>query len=293
LARQGVKLTIFKENMREIKASDIRARVAEMVIAANRNLPHDVLEKLEACAAKESSASGREIFRQVLENAKLARDTGLPLCQDCGLAVFFVDLGQDCRVTGGGLKQAVTQGMVQGYEDGYLRKSSCDPLTRENTGDNSPAVIHLDLVPGDALKISFMPKGGGAENMSGVAMLSPAQGWEGVRDFALRRVAEAGSNPCPPVILGIGIGATFDTVPILAKKALFRPLDDTHPDPKTAAGEQELLSLVNKLGIGPMGLGGDTTCLGVKINMAPCHLACLPVAVNIQCHSARRAEVVL
>ncbi|MDY7001511.1 MAG: fumarate hydratase [Thermodesulfobacteriota bacterium] len=279
--------------MREIKAADIQAKVADMVIAANRNLPGDVLEKLKECAAGESSASGREMFRQILENADLARETGLPLCQDCGLAVFFVDLGQDCRVTGGGLKQAITQGMVQGYADGYLRKSSCDPLTRENTNDNSPAVIHLDLVPGDALKISFMPKGGGAENMSGVAMLSPAQGWEGVKEFALRSVARAGSNPCPPVILGVGIGATFDTVPVLAKKVLLRPLNDTHPDPKTAAQEQELLGLVNKLGIGPMGLGGDTTCLGVKIETAPCHLACLPVAVNFQCHSARRAEVVL
>ncbi len=279
--------------MREIKSADIRARVADMVVAANRNLPGDVLEKLKECAARETSASGREVLRRILENARLAQETGLPLCQDCGLAVFFVELGQECRITGGGLKQAITQGMVQGYEDGYLRKSACDPLTRENTNDNSPAVIHLDLAPGEHLKISFMPKGGGAENMSGLAMLRPAQGWEGVREFVLRAVARAGSNPCPPVILGVGVGATFDTVPVLAKKALFRPLNDTHPDPKTAAKERELLILVNKLGIGPMGLGGDTTCLGVKIETAPCHLACLPAAVNIQCHSARRAEVLL
>ncbi|MFW6323739.1 MAG: fumarate hydratase, partial [Desulfovibrionales bacterium] len=191
------------------------------------------------------------------------------------------------------LKQAVNQGVRQGYKDGFLRKSACDPMTRANTGDNTPAIIHLDIVPGDSLKISFMAKGGGSENMSRVTMLSPAQGWPGIKEFVIKRVAEAGPNPCPPTVIGIGIGGTFEYAPILAKKALLRSVDDTHPDPKIAEMEQELLTAINKLGIGPMGLGGKTTSLGVKISMAPCHLASLPLAVNVQCHSARHKEVIL
>lgn len=278
--------------MRRINAAEITAKVADMVVRANRILPADVLAAIDQGKARETSAAGREILGQLQENAALARETGLPLCQDTGMAVFFVELGEECRVLGAGLREAITEGMCRGYEDGLLRKSVCHPLTRKNTGDNSPAVIHLDLVPGDGLKIAFMAKGGGSENMSRVTMLSPAQGWQGIKDFVVNRAAEAGPNPCPPTILGVGIGGSFELAPILAKKALLRPLDEPHPDSDIARMEQELLSEINGLGIGPMGLGGDVTCLGVRINMAPCHIASLPLAVNVQCHSARHEEVI-
>lgn len=279
--------------MRDIKAQDIQAAVADMIKDASVNLPADVRECFEKCQAAEDSASAKEIFRQLLENADISAETGLPLCQDCGLAVFFVDIGEEARVTGGSLKEAITQGMIDGYRDGYLRKSNCDPMTRANTGDNSPAIIHFDFVPGDRITIAFMAKGGGSENMSRVTMLAPAQGWDGIRKFVIERVAEAGPNPCPPIMLGIGVGGTFERAPILAKRALLRPVEDIHPDADVAAKEAELLDAVNRLGIGPMGLGGKTTCLGVKIAFEPCHLASLPLAVNVQCHSIRHKEVVL
>ncbi|SDB39551.1 fumarate hydratase subunit alpha [Desulfonatronum thiosulfatophilum] len=279
--------------MRTVNAATIADQVAKMVVQANRILPEDVLGAISRAKEAESSSSGREILAQLEENAALARESGLPLCQDTGMAVFFVELGEDCRVEGAGVRDAVTEGMIRGYQDGLLRKSMCHPLTRKNTGDNSPAVIHIDLVPGDGLKIAFMAKGGGSENMSRVTMLSPAQGWKGVKEFVLTRVAEAGPNPCPPIMLGIGIGGSFELAPKLAKQALLRPLDQAHPDPEIAKMEQELLSEINDLGIGPMGLGGDATCLGVRINMAPCHIASLPLAVNVQCHSARHEEVEL
>ncbi len=279
--------------MRTVKSSDIADQVAEMVVRGNRVLPPDVLTAISRAKEKESSPSGREILGQLEENAALARESGLPLCQDTGMAIFFVELGEQCRVEGASLREAITKGMVRGYQDGLLRKSMCHPLTRKNTGDNTPAVIHLDFVDGDGLKIFFMAKGGGSENMSRVTMLSPAQGWKGIKDFVLGRVAEAGPNPCPPTMLGIGIGGSFELAPKLAKQALLRPLDQPHPDPEIARMEQELLKEINGLGIGPMGLGGDTTCLGVRINMAPCHIASLPLAVNVQCHSARHEEVEL
>jgi fumarate hydratase subunit alpha len=276
--------------MREIKAADITAAVAQMCMSANTKLPDDVRKKFEEGYTNETTEAGREIFRQLLENADLSFETKLPLCQDCGLAIFYVELGEDVFVPGG-LNKAITEGMVAGYKDGFLRKSSCDPLTRKNTGDNTPAIIHIDMVPGDRLKISYMAKGGGSENMSRVTMLSPSQGWEGIKKFVVNRVAEAGPNPCPPVILGIGIGGNFEQAPKIAKKALLRKLDDVHPDPKVAEMEAELLAAVNALGIGPMGLGGSYTCLAVKIALAPCHIASLPLAVNVQCHSARHEEV--
>ncbi len=278
--------------MREISAADVSAAVARLCMSANIRLPEDVRRKLEEGHRSETTDAGKEIFRQLLENADLSLETKLPLCQDCGLAVFFVELGEDVHVPGG-VNAAITQGMVAGYRDGFLRMSSCDPFSRKNTGDNTPAIIHLDLVPGDKLKISYMAKGGGSENMSRVTMLAPSQGWEGIKKFVVTRVAEAGPNPCPPVILGVGIGGTFEVAPKIAKKALLRKLDDTHPDPKIAAMEAELLEAVNRLGIGPMGLGGSHTCLGVKIAVAPCHIASLPLAVNVQCHSARHEEVEL
>jgi fumarate hydratase subunit alpha len=279
--------------MRVLAAQTIIDAVAGMCIQANRILPRDVRERFALCAATEDSPAAREIFRQLTENYQLAEETGLPLCQDTGLAVFFVDVGEGLRVDGMTLRAAINEGVRKGYEDGYLRKSACDPLTRANTRDNTPAIVHFDLVEGDGLKISFMAKGGGSENMSRVTMLSPAQGWEGIKKFVVNRVAEAGPNPCPPTIVGVGIGGTFELAPILAKKALLRKLGDTNPDPKLAAMEAELLDAINKLGIGPMGLGGKTTSLDVKIAMHPCHIASLPLAVNIQCHSARHQEVEL
>jgi fumarate hydratase subunit alpha len=279
--------------MRTIDASLIIDTVARMCIDSNRYLPTDVRDSFARYAAREDSPAAREIFRQLTENYELAERTGLPLCQDTGLAVFFVDVGEDLRVAGMNIREAINEGVRKGYAEGFLRKSACDPLTRANTKDNTPAVIHFDIVPGDKLKIAFMAKGGGSENMSRVTMLAPAQGWPGIRKFVIDRVAEAGPNPCPPTVVGIGIGGTFDYAPILAKKALLRKLDDVNPDPKLAAMETELLEALNRLGIGPMGLGGRTTCLGVKIAMSPCHIASLPLAVNIQCHSSRHQEVVL
>ncbi|QAZ66589.1 fumarate hydratase [Solidesulfovibrio carbinolicus] len=278
--------------MKIVQAKDIREAVAAMCIAANRELPADVRAAFEAAHAAEEAPAAKEIFRQLLENADLARDTGLPLCQDCGLAVFFVEVGEDVRVEGSTLREAINDGMIAGYKDGFLRKSSCDPFTRKNTGDNSPSIIHFDIVPGDTLKITMMAKGGGSENMSRVTMLSPAQGWKGIKDFVVNRVAEAGPNPCPPTIVGVGIGGNFELAAVNSKKALMRELDDTHPDPEIAKLEDELLAAINALGIGPMGLGGKTTSLAVKILVAPCHLASLPLAVNIQCHSARHKEVI-
>ncbi|MCJ2164748.1 MULTISPECIES: fumarate hydratase [unclassified Pseudodesulfovibrio] len=278
--------------MRTIKTSDIVDAVADMCIKANTELPDDVRAKLEQAMAEETSASAKEVLRQLLENADLSAKTKLPLCQDCGLAVYFVEIGQDVHVDGN-LDEAINEGTRKGYADGYLRKSACNPLTRANTGDGTPAVIHYDFVPGDKLKIVYMAKGGGAENMSRVTMLAPAQGWEGIKKFVIKRVAEAGPNPCPPTVIGIGVGGTFDHAAKIAKKALIRRLDDTHPDPEIAAKEQELEDALNSLGIGPMGLGGKTTVLSVKLAMEPCHLASLPLAVNVQCHSQRHEEVVL
>lgn len=278
--------------MRTIKASEISEAVAKLVVEANLFLPEDVKKALHQALEREDSESGREILRQLIANYQLAEETKLPLCQDTGLAVFFVELGEDVKIEGS-LKEALNQGVREGYEKGYLRKSVCDPFSRQNTKDNTPIIMHLDLIKGDKLKISFMAKGGGSENMSRCTMLAPAQGFEGIKEFVLQRVKEAGPNPCPPIIVGIGIGGSFDLAPILAKKALLRPLDEFHSDPEIAAKEKELLEEINKLGIGPMGLGGKTTCLGVKIETHPCHIASLPLAVNIQCHSARHKEVIL
>ncbi len=278
--------------MRTIAAADVIEAVAKMAMESNVELPADVWAKFRECAAREEAPAAREIFRQLLENADLAKETRLPLCQDTGLAVLFVEMGEDCRVEGG-LRAAIDEGVRKGYKEGYLRKSACDPFTRKNTGDNTPAIIHIDLVPGDRLKIAFMAKGGGSENMSRVTFLSPAQGWPGIKEFVVRRVAEAGPNPCPPTVIGVGIGGNAELSAIIAKKALLRDLDDVHPDPGIAAKEKELLDAINELGIGPMGLGGKTTSLGVKIAVAPCHLASLPLAVNVQCHSSRHREVIL
>ncbi|MFW6216501.1 MAG: fumarate hydratase [Desulfohalobiaceae bacterium] len=277
--------------MREVQADTIYQEMLQAIQQTATHLPRDVLQALQEAKQSEDQESAREVLDQLLKNAELARESGLPLCQDTGLGVFFVRLGQECRIKGGDLAQVLNQAMVDAYEQAYLRKSVCHPLSRANTGDNSPALIHFDLVPGQELSIRFMAKGGGSENMSRCTMLTPAQGWTGIKDFVLQRVAQAGPNPCPPTIVGIGIGGSFDQAPVLAKEALFLPLDQPNIDPELAQMEQELLTEINQLGVGPMGLGGKTTCLGVRIKMAPCHIASLPLAVNIQCHSSRHVEV--
>ncbi len=278
--------------MRIIKAENIYKKMKEVILNAGTNLPKDVEDSLKRAYEQETSDIAKEILSQLLENSKLARESSLPLCQDTGVGVFFVEIGEEVKVEGEYIGDCLTRAMVDAYKEGYFRKSLCDPFTRKNTGDNTPPMIHYDIVRGDGLRIYFMAKGGGSENMSRCTMLTPAAGWEGIKEFVVKRVAEAGPNPCPPIIVGVGIGGTFDYAPILAKKALFRPIDDVHPEERIARMEEELLKAINELGIGPMGLGGSTTALGVKINVKECHIASLPLAVNIQCHSARYKEVV-
>jgi fumarate hydratase subunit alpha len=279
--------------MRQIEAREITRAVKEAAIAANYDLGADLLAALARGEEAEESPAGRDIFRQLLENARIAAQEGVPLCQDCGLAVVFVELGQEVHVVGGDLEQAIQEGIRQGYGEGYLRKSLCHPLTRANTGDNTPAVIHTKVVPGDRLKLVVVPKGGGSENMSRLYMLKPAEGVAGVKEKVVATVREAGPNPCPPIIVGVGIGGTFEQAALLAKKALLREVGAPNPDVELAALERKLLQAINDLGIGPQGLGGRITALAVHILMQPCHIASLPVAVNIQCHASRHKEVVL
>lgn len=279
--------------IREISSKKIIEVVRDLCIDANYNLGNDVLRAFDKAIEAEESATGIEVLKELKENARIAREEKAPICQDCGLAVVFIEIGQDVHITGGDLKEAINEGVRQGYKDGYLRKSACHPLTRKNTGDNTPAIIHIQIVPGDTMKIIFAPKGGGAENMSRVTMLTPAVGIEGVKDFVVNRVKESGSNPCPPTVIGIGVGGTFERSAILAKKAILRDIGNRNPDPELAKIEEEILTRINRLGIGPMGYGGNTTSLDVFLEIEPCHIASLPVAVNIQCHAARHKEAII
>jgi len=279
--------------IREISTKEIIKVVRDLCIDANYDLGDDVLLAFNQAIEKEDSGTGREVLKELIENARIAREEKVPICQDCGLAVVFIEIGQDVHITGDDLKEAINEGVRQGYMEGYLRKSACHPITRKNTGDNTPAILHLQIVPGDKMKIIFAPKGGGSENMSRVDMLTPAVGIEGIKDFVVKRVKESGSNPCPPTIIGIGVGGTFERSAILAKKALLRNIGDRNPDLELAKIEGEILASINKLGIGPMGYGGDTTSLDVFLEIEPCHIASLPVAVNIQCHAARHKEAVI
>jgi fumarate hydratase subunit alpha len=280
--------------MREIPTETITAEVKRLCIEANYFLGQDVLQAFHTFRDKEESPLGKEILDQLIENARISADEEVAICQDTGFAVIFIELGQEVRLIGEELDKAIHTGVRQGYTEGYLRKSIVrDPLNRVNTGDNTPAVIYTQIVPGDQVTITVAPKGGGSENMSRIKMLKPADGAEGVKDFVIETVRLAGSNPCPPIILGIGIGGTFDKCAQLAKKALLRELGSSHPDPFYADMEKELLEKVNNLGIGPQGLGGRTTALGVLIETYPCHIASLPAAVNIQCHVARHKSVVI
>ncbi|MBI4495381.1 MAG: fumarate hydratase [Deltaproteobacteria bacterium] len=279
--------------MREIKASRITETVKDLCIEANLYLGEDVLAAFDRGEQAEESPVGREIFQQLKENARLAREEKVPMCQDTGLAVVFVEMGQEVHVTGGDFNQAVNEGVRQGYQEGYLRKSACHCFSRTNTRDNTPAVIHLEMVPGDRMKITVAPKGGGSENMSTVAMLTPSEGIEGIKRRVVDWVRQAGSNPCPPIVVGVGLGGTFEQTALLAKKALLRPLGQKNPDPQLAALEEELLARVNDLGIGPQGLGGRITALAVHVQMIPCHIASLPLAVNINCHAQRHKEALI
>lgn len=280
--------------MREVRYEEIVEEVADMCQRANYDLGEDVVSALKNALQNEVSETGKDVLLQLLENADIASTERLPMCQDTGTAVFIVELGQDCHIAGGSLYDAIHDGVRKGYGEGYLRKSIVGhPLERINTGDNAPAVIHVELVPGDKLTIHMTAKGGGSENMSALKMLKPSDGLAGMKEFILDTVRKAGPNACPPIVVGVGIGGTFEKAAYLAKKSLFRPLGERSPRPEIAALEEELIELSNKLGIGPQGMGGRTTALDVKIEIYPCHIASLPVAVNLNCHASRHKEVVL
>ncbi len=279
--------------MRELDVTRITDVLKDLCISCNIVPGDDVKASLRRSLETEESPLGREILEVILENHEIAEKNDMPICQDTGVAVVFIDVGQDVHLTGGSLEDAINEGVRQGYTEGYLRKSMVsDPvIDRKNTGDNTPAVIHTRIVHGEKVRIRFAAKGGGAENMSEVRMMTAAEGIEGVKNFVVDRVKRSGGNPCPPMIVGVGIGGNFEKSAILAKEALFRPLGEPNPDPRYAEAEREILERVNRLGIGPQGLGGRTTALSVSIEFVPCHIASMPVAVNIQCHAHRHAEI--
>jgi fumarate hydratase subunit alpha len=281
--------------VRELDVREITAAVKTMCITANYDLPQDVYDALRVAQQTEESPVGKGVLGQLVENADIAAHDRVPICQDTGFAVFFVELGQDVHLVGGDFEEAIHEGTREGYQDGYLRKSVAEQPAhaRQNTKDNTPAIIHTQVVPGDKVSIAMMAKGGGAENMSSLNMLKPSQGWKGMVDAVVDTVSRAGSNPCPPVVIGVGIGGTIDVVTLLAKKALLREIGSVHPDARIAGMEAELLEKINALGIGPQGLGGRTTCLAVFIEEMPCHIASMPMAVNVQCHAQRHKSVEL
>ena len=279
--------------MREIAAQRITEVVKKLCIEANCYLPQDMKTCIEASCAAEPWPQAKEILERIMENYQIAEREGRPICQDTGLACVFVTIGQDVHIVGN-LQEAIHEGVRQGYTEGYLRKSVVrDPLDRVNTGDNTPAMIYYDIVPGDQIEITVAPKGAGSENMSQIKMLKPSDGEQGVKDFILKVVEEAGPNPCPPIVVGVGVGGTFDKAAFLAKKALTRSADERNPDPFWAGLEMELLQKINELGIGPQGFGGKTTALCVNIEQRPTHIAALPVAVNINCHVTRHKKEVI
>ena len=279
--------------MREIDVKLITEQVRDLCIQANIDLGEDVLQAFDRAIEKEESPVAVDILKELKENARIAKEEKVPICQDTGFAVVFIELGQDVHLVGGILAEAIHEGVRRGYREGYLRKSICHPFTRTNSGDNTPAVIHTELVPGDRIKITLAPKGAGSENMSRVVMLTPSDGVEGIKRFVIQRVKESGSNPCPPTIVGVGIGGTMEQAALLAKKSLLRPLGSKNPSSELDQLESEMLAEINQLGIGPQGLGGRTTSLAVHVLMMPCHIASLPLAVNIQCHVQRHKETVI
>jgi fumarate hydratase subunit alpha len=279
--------------MREIHVDEIRDNVAQICIDAAYNLSEDVLTAFDRAIETETAPGAKEIIELLKENARIAKEDHIPLCQDTGIAIFYVEIGQDLRIKNGFIVDAINEGVRKGYKEGYLRKSVVDPITRKNTGDNTPAIIYTELVPGDKLKISFMPKGAGSENMSVIRMLRPTEGVEGIKNFVLECVQKAGANPCPPVVIGVGIGGDFEKAALIAKKALLRPVGSPNPKLELASLEETLLKAVNRTGIGPEGLGGKVTAMAVHVESCPCHVASLPVAVNINCHAARHKTIVL
>ena len=281
----------LSERLRTIPFEEVVDRVAACCFEAACRLPLDVMDKIRAAAQRESSELGRSFLDQYLENARIAAETPMPLCQDTGFAVYFVEMGEMVRIEGGTIYEAISAGTARGYKEGFLRKSIVrEPIfNRVNTGDNTPAIIHLNLVPGDKLSVILAPKGGGSENMSQLKMLKPSEGRQGVVDFVVNTVVGASGNPCPPTVVGVGVGGTFEKAAFLAKKALIRPIGQPNLEPEYAELEQEILEKINASGVGPQGLGGDTTALAVHIDYYPCHIASLPVAVNLNCHAARHA----
>jgi len=280
--------------MRTIHVDSITEAVEKLCMDSNYYLNDDIINGLEKGLEKEESDNGKEILSKIIENAQIAREKAVAICQDTGMAVVFMDIGQDVHITGGNLTDAINEGVRRGYEKGYLRKSVInDPIERINTKDNTPAVIHYNIVDGDKIKITVAPKGFGSENMSALKMLTPSQGIEGVKNFIIETVEKAGPNPCPPIVVGVGIGGTMEKAAFLAKKALLRPIDKRNDIPYLKELEEEMLERINRLGIGPSGLGGRITALGVNIEVFPTHIAGLPVAVNINCHATRHAEIII
>ena len=279
--------------MRTINLADVTAKIKEMFIDACENIPQNVLDTIKEAEKQEESPLGKEVLGKIIENDLLAREKHLPICQDTGVAVVYLTIGSEVTFTGD-IYEAVTEGVRQAYTEGYLRKSVVrHPLDRVNTKDNTPAIVHVKVVPGDTFRIDVAPKGGGSENMSVVKMLIPADGVEGIKKLVIDTVFNAGGKPCPPVIVGIGIGGNFEKCALMAKEALFREIDDRSTDPLACKLEEELKEEINNLGVGPMGFGGRITCLAVKVNVYPCHIASLPVAINIQCHAARHKSCTL
>jgi len=279
--------------MKEVHVDEVVSVLEKLFIDANYDLSQNVLDNLEKSIDREESPVGKEVLRELIKNANLARDEHIPICQDTGLAVTFIEVGQDVHITGGSLTDAVNEGVRRGYAKGYLRKSACHPFTRKNTGDNTPAILHSRIVPGDKIKITVLPKGGGSENYGSVKMLVPSEGKEGMKALVLEMVTKGGPNPCPPIIVGVGIGGNFETSALLSKEALMEPLGKRNENPEIADLEVELLTAINKTGIGPQGYGGTITALDVHVKMMPCHIASLPVAVNIQCHAHRIKEAII
>lgn len=279
--------------MRKIKSEQIIEHVKKLCIEASLYLGEDVLSCIKERAKSEKSEVGKNILNILVENAEIAKEKNIPICQDTGMAVFFVELGQEVVIEGDTLTDAINEGVRQGYEEGYLRKSVVSPISRVNTKDNTPAIIHYEMVKGDKVKIEFAAKGFGSENMSKMKMLKPSDGLEGIKKFIIDTVSDAGPNPCPPMVIGVGIGGTVDKCAQIAKKALFRELGEFNKDENIAKLESELLASINKLGIGPQGLGGTTTALGLNIETFPTHIAGLPVVVNINCHASRHKKVVI
>ena len=283
--------------MRELKYDDVVDAISKMIIHTAYNLPEDALQKMKEAYENEKSEVSREVLKQLLENAEIASSEDRPLCQDTGLAVFFVRVGEDLKIVGGTLKAAINAGTAKGYEEGYLRASTCEPFSRANLKDsvgyNLPAIIHFDIVEGDKLDIEYAAKGGGSENVSRARVFPPAAGKEGIINYVKECISDAGGNPCPPLTVGVGIGGTFEKAVISSKHALFRTLGSVNEDPQMAELEDVIKLELNKLGIGSMGMGGTETVLAVHIESNPCHIASLPVSVNVQCHSSRHTHIVL